>query len=78
MLKFYHVLAQGGHLVFNSTSIPNLLIIFPNFLHSTLYMIWITPSLNCKHPLMCMHTSHRPYGYPLLMLCSWQRTHWNL
>jgi hypothetical protein len=26
---------------------------------------------------MCMHTSHQPYGYPPLTLCSWQWTHWN-
>jgi len=25
---------------------------------------------------MCMHTSHRPYGYTLIMLCSWQQLHW--
>jgi len=37
----------------------------------------LPPSFNCRHTLMCMHTSHQPYGYPLLMLCSWQQTHWN-
>jgi len=26
---------------------------------------------------MCVHTSHRPYGYTPLTLCSWQRMHWN-
>jgi hypothetical protein len=26
---------------------------------------------------MCVHTSCLPYEYPHLMLCSWQRTHWN-
>ncbi len=26
---------------------------------------------------MCVHTSHRAYGYPLLTLCSWQWMHWN-
>ncbi len=27
---------------------------------------------------MCVHTSHRPYGYPLPTLCSWQQMHKNL
>ncbi len=43
----------------------------PVFLHNISYTTWTTPSLNCKHP-------HRPYGYPPLMLCSWQWTHQNL
>jgi hypothetical protein len=51
--------------------------IFPNFFYNTSYVTWTTPSFNCKHPSMCLHTSHRPYGYPLLTLCSWQRTHLN-
>jgi hypothetical protein len=68
---------KGRHLIYNSISLPNLSIIFPNFLHNTLYMTLTTPSLNYKHPLMCVHTSHRPYGYPPLTLCSWQQTHWN-
>jgi hypothetical protein len=41
----------------------------PIFFHHTSYLTWITPSLNCMHPLMCVHTSHRPYGYLPLMLC---------
>jgi hypothetical protein len=68
---------RGKCLVYNSTNLSNLLIIFPNFLHNTLYATWITSSFNCKYPLMCVHTLHRPYGYPLLMLSSWQRMHWN-
>jgi len=48
------------------------------FFHSTSYATWITPSLNCRHPLMCVHTSHWPYEYPPPTLCSWQRMHWNL
>ncbi len=68
---------RGRHLIYSSTSLPNFSIIFPNFLHNILYGTWITPSLNCKHPLMCVHTSHRPYGYPPFTLCSWQRTHYN-
>jgi hypothetical protein len=27
--------------------------------------------------LMCVHTSHWPYGYPPFMLCSWQWMHRN-
>ncbi len=41
-------------------------------MHNTSCATWITPSLNCKHPLMCVHTSHWPYGYPSFTLCSWQ------
>jgi hypothetical protein len=58
-------------------------LVFPPFLlfspifYTTLYTTWITPSLNCKHPLMCVHTSHQPYGYPAFTMCSWQRMHWN-
>jgi hypothetical protein len=48
------------------------------FFHSTLYATWITPSFNCRHLSMCVHTSHWPYEYPPPMLCSWQRMHWNL
>jgi hypothetical protein len=65
----------GGRLVHSSSNIPNLLIIFPNFFHTILDMAQITTSFNCKHPLMCVHTSHWPYGYPLLMLHPWQWTH---
>jgi hypothetical protein len=52
------------------------LISFPSLFHNILN-IWIAPSLNCKFPSMCVHTSHWPYGYPYLMLCSWQRTYMN-
>jgi hypothetical protein len=61
----------------NSTNFPSFSIIFPSFLHNTLYAIWTTPSLNCKHPSMCVHTSHQPYGYAPFTLCSWQQMHWN-
>jgi hypothetical protein len=27
-------------------------------------MIWIIPSFNWRHPFLCVHTSHQPYGYP--------------
>jgi len=68
---------KGRHVIYNSISLPNLSIIFPNFLHNSSYMTLTTPSFNYKHPLMCAHTSHRPYGYSPLTLCSWQQTHWN-
>jgi len=76
-LNFIMFWPRGECLVYNSTSLPNLLIIFPNFFHNTLYAIRITPSFNYMHPSMCVHTSHRPYGYPPFMLCSWQWMHWN-
>jgi hypothetical protein len=68
---------KGRHLAYSSTSFPSFFIIFVKFLHNILYATWTTPSFNCKHFSMCVHTSHRPYGYPPLTLCSWQRTHWN-
>jgi hypothetical protein len=68
---------MGRCLAYNSTSIPNLSIIFPIFLHNISYTTWITPSFDYKHLSMCVHTSHQPYEYPPFMLCSWQRTHWN-
>jgi len=58
-------------------NLPNLLIIFLNFLHSPLDVAQITTSFNHMPPLMCVHTSHRPYGYPFLMLCPWQWMHWD-
>jgi hypothetical protein len=76
-LNFIMLWFKGEHLVYNSTNFPNLSIIFSNFFHNTLYTTWVTPSFNCKHPLLCVHTSHWPYGYPLLMLHSWQRMHQN-
>jgi len=68
---------KGRCLAYNLTNFPNLLIIFPNFSHNILYTTWTTPFLSCRHPLMCVHTSHQLYGYPPLKLCSWQWTHWN-
>ncbi len=62
-------------LAYNSTNFPSLSIIFPNFLDNASDVIHIITSFNCKIPLMCVHTSHRPYGYPSLMLHSWQWTH---
>ncbi len=38
---------------------------------------WITSYFNCKYFSMCVHTSHRPYGYPPLTLHSWWQTHRN-
>jgi hypothetical protein len=76
-LKFILLWPKGRHLAFISTNLPSYLIIFPSFLHNILYTIWNTPSFNCTHPSMCVHPSHRTYGYPPLMLCSWQWTHWN-
>jgi hypothetical protein len=46
---------RGRRLAYNSTNLPNLLIIFLNFLHSTSYTTWTTPSFNCRHPSMCAH-----------------------
>jgi hypothetical protein len=70
-------LPGGERLVYNLNNFLSLLIIFPNFFHGTSYATWTTPSVNCKYPLMCVHTSHQPYGYSLLMLRSWQKMHWN-
>ncbi len=64
-------------LVYNSTSFPSLLIIFPIFFHNILNMAWITLSFNCRYLLMCVYTSHWPYGYQTFMLCSQQRMHGN-
>jgi hypothetical protein len=76
-LNFILFWPRGRCLAYNSTNFPSLLIIFPNFLHNISYTTWTTPSLNCRHPFMCLHTSHWPYGYPPFTLCSWQWTHWN-
>jgi hypothetical protein len=56
--------------------------IFPSFrlvniFHNALNITWIAPSLNCKYPSRCVHTSHWPYGYPFFMLCPWQQVHKN-
>jgi len=64
-------------LVYSLTSFPSLSINFSNFFHNISYVAWTTSSFNCKHPLMCVQTSHWPYGHPPFMLCSWQRMHWN-
>ncbi len=48
-----------------------------NFFHNVLKATLTIPFLNYKYLLMCVHTSHRPYGYPLHVLCSWQQTHQN-
>ncbi len=68
---------RGRHLAYNSTNLLSLLIIFPNFLHNISYVTYIIPSSNRKQTLICVYTSHRPYGYPPFTLCSWRRTHWN-
>jgi len=68
---------RGECLAYNLTTFPKLLIRFFDFFHSASNMTWIASSFNCKYPLMCVHTSHRPYGYPPLTLCSCQRAHMN-
>ncbi len=68
---------KGGCLACNLTNLPIFSIIFLVFSTTFLYATWTTPSLNCRHPLMCGHTSHRPYKYPPHTFCSWQWTHWN-
>jgi hypothetical protein len=67
----------GGAWLIVRLIFPSFQLFSPSLFHSILYMTWTTPSLNCKHPSMCVHTSHWPYGYPPLLLCSWQRTHRN-
>jgi len=64
-------------LVYSSTNLLKLSINFPNLLHNILNMTWTTPFLNCRYLSMCVHTSHWPYGYPFLTLCSWQWAHKN-
>jgi hypothetical protein len=68
---------KDKRLVYNLINFPILSIVFFSFLHNTSYATWTIPSFKCKHPLMWVHISHWPYGYPPLMLCSWQWTHWN-
>ncbi len=68
---------KGKCLIDSSTSLPNLLIIFPNFFYNISNMTWITPSLNCNYPLVHVHRSHRSYGYSPFTLCSWQITQKN-
>jgi hypothetical protein len=76
-LNFIMFWPKGKCLAYNLTNPPSLSIIFPNFFHNALNVIWTTPSLNCEYPLMCVHTSHRPYGYPPLTMRSWQWAHGN-
>jgi hypothetical protein len=57
---------RSGCLAYNLTNFPRVLINFPDFFHNISNMTWTAPSLNCKYPLMCVHTSHQPYGYPPL------------
>jgi len=66
-----------GHLAYTSIGLFILLIIFPNF--STLFQTWLElshPSI-VGLPLMCVHTSHKPYGYPPFTLHPWQWVHKN-
>ncbi len=64
-------------LAYSSTNLPKLLTSFPRLFHSTLNMTWTAPSLTCRYPLMRVHTSHWPYGYPPFTLCSSQRMQMN-
>jgi hypothetical protein len=82
MPKFYHVWPYRGCLLYNSSNLPNLLIIFPNFLYITSDVAWINTSFNYKPPpplpptpQMCMHTSNWPYECSPFMLCPWQWMH---
>jgi hypothetical protein len=59
-----------ANVVYNLTIFLNFLISFPNLLHNF-------STMKCKYLLMCVHTSHQPYGYALFMLFSCQRTHMN-
>jgi hypothetical protein len=65
-LNFIMFWPKDKHLVYILINFPCLSIISPNFLHNILNVTWTTPSFNCRHPLMCMHTSHRPMGIHLL------------
>ncbi len=51
----------------------------PSLIFSTTLRTWLglPHPFIYMHPLMCVNTSHQPYGYPLFTLCSWQQTHWN-
>jgi hypothetical protein len=56
----------GGHLTYNLTNLPNLLIIFPSFFHNALKMTCTTTSFNCRYPSMwCTHPIN-PMGIHLL------------
>ncbi len=77
MLEFYHVLALERHLAYTLIGIFILSIIFPNFFHITLNTAWIITSFNCRPTLMCVYTSHQPYGYSPFTLHPWQWVHKN-
>ncbi len=68
---------RGECLAYSSTNLAKPSISFPGLFQSILNITWIAPSLDCRCPSMRVHTSHWPYGYPLLMLCSWQWTRKN-
>jgi hypothetical protein len=75
MLEFIMFRPWGGCLAYSSTNLPNLLIIFPNFLHNTSNVVWTTTSFNCGLPLMCVHTFHWPCMHLFLMLHPSQWAH---
>jgi hypothetical protein len=77
VLKFYIFWPMDRCLAYNLTNLFKLLINFLGLFHNASNTTLIAPSFNFKYPLMRVHTSHRPYRYPLLMLCSWQWTHKN-
>jgi len=77
VLEFYHILAQGQVLDLQLNQFFLALTSFFNLFCSVSNTTWNAPSPNCKYPLMCVHTSHQPYRYPPLTLCSWQRAHMN-
>jgi len=67
---------KGKCLPYNLTNLPKLLVNIPSLFHNV--SIW----LGLHHPsianvLWCVHTSHRPYGYPIITSCSWQWAHMN-
>ncbi len=53
---------KGRCLIYNSTNLPKLSIIFPNLFHNISNTTWIAPSLDYRFPLMHVHISHQPYG----------------
>jgi len=77
MPKFIMFWPRGECLTYSPTNLPMFSINFPSLFHKVSYTTWIAPSFNCRYPLMHVHTSQWPYGYPPLTLCSWQWTHKN-
>ncbi len=65
----------GQHLAYNSTNLPNLSIIFIGFFHNVFNVVRGITSFNFRPRLMCVHTSHWPYRYPLHTLHPWQWTY---